>query len=124
MLQKNDIEILRKLFSQHNYIMTTAELRILEKAKLLLSIAYSPMRFFVWKQLFSTTATAIEILLSGILQLIKMFQNCVPKSIIHLLRRTVLNLRWLHLEKPVEKLILLMSVFMTVTVPFMMCCEI
>ena len=26
MLQKNDIEILRKLFSQHNYIMTTAEL--------------------------------------------------------------------------------------------------
>lgn len=26
MLQKNDIEILRKLFSQHNHIMTTAEL--------------------------------------------------------------------------------------------------
>ena len=26
MLQKNNIEILGKLFSQHNYIMTTAEL--------------------------------------------------------------------------------------------------
>ena len=26
MFQKNDIEIMRKLFSKHNYIMTTAEL--------------------------------------------------------------------------------------------------
>ena len=30
MLQKNKIEILRKLFSQHNYIMTTAELTALK----------------------------------------------------------------------------------------------
>lgn len=82
MIREKDIEILRKLFSKHNYIMTTAEL------------------------------TASKLYYADI------------KLIIHLLRRTVLSLYWLHLEKPEEKLILLMSVFMTETVPFVMCCEI
>lgn len=98
MLQNKDIETLRMLFSSHNYVMTTAELtasklyyadikqlldeglieesgevtitglKIMEKAKLSLSIDCFPMQCFVWRLLYSIIDTVTEILLNGTLQ--------------------------------------------------------
>ena len=98
MLQNKDIETLRMLFSSHNYVMTTAELtasklyyadikqlldegliervrrgyyhwlKIMEKAKLSLSIDCFPMQYFVWRLPYSIIDTVTEILLNGTLQ--------------------------------------------------------
>lgn len=101
MVSIKDRKILRQMFSHYDYVMTTAQLSkeklyyrdiqrmlgagLIEKVKrgyyhwtmgsgkgdVVITAVYSPMVFYVWKQLYSIMGTAIEILRSGTLLLIK-----------------------------------------------------
>ena len=112
MLDEKDIRFLREIFSSYNYIMTTAQLDaerlfyrdiqrmleagVIEKVKRgyyhwvegygdsEVTIAFSPMPFFVWKRHYFTTVTATAALLNGTLRLIRMFRGIVLILTIHL----------------------------------------